>query len=304
MSAVIQFPQSAIVPQGLIVDLDINAYHQGPGVSKSGLSEIARSPAHYYAKYLAPNRPAPKERAGQLEGSLAHCAVLEPDQFNKRYVVTPDDAPRRPSSAQREAKKPSAETLISIEYWDKFARENGNKRVITADQYETAMRQADSMRALPDIRALLDKGRPEVSAFWNDPVTGELCRCRPDWENPTTETGVIILDVKTYSDASPEEFARQIGRKGYHIQSSFYSDGYEIASEKTVHGFVFVAVETAYPYAACASMLDPTGITIGRDQYRDLLDVYARCRRTNLWPGYSDGIEVVSLPGYLTRGYE
>lgn len=88
--------------------------------------------------------------------------------------------------------------------------------------------------------------------FDYDPATGELCRCRPDWAHPTGDRGVILVDVKTCGDASPREFGRQVARKGYHRQAAFYSDGYEIASGKRVLGFVFVAVESTWPFAASA----------------------------------------------------
>jgi hypothetical protein len=81
---------------GIVENLSIEEYHSGPGISKTGLDSIDANAAIYYALHLDPQRPAPPVRAGQLEGSLTHCAVLEPDEFAKRYVTLPKDAPRRP----------------------------------------------------------------------------------------------------------------------------------------------------------------------------------------------------------------
>ena len=39
-------PWEREVPDGIYADLDSRAYHDGPGISKSGLDLIARSPAH------------------------------------------------------------------------------------------------------------------------------------------------------------------------------------------------------------------------------------------------------------------
>lgn len=280
----------------VLVGQDIDAYHRGPGISKSGLDDIARSPAIYHALHLDPARPPEKERAGQLEGQLAHCAILEPAEFDKRYAVLPADAPRRPTDAQWNAKKPSPDSVAAMEWWTAWNAENAGRTIITHAQRETALRQADSVRRLPDVAEALAAGAPEQSAYWIDPDTGVLCRCRPDWTHPAGDAGVILLDVKTCGDADPREFARQIARKRYHVQDAFYSDGFARASGLDVLAFVFVAVESEWPYAASAVVLDDMSRDAGRAQYRADLDTYARCLQANHWPGYSTAIEQVSLP--------
>lgn len=277
---------------------DIEAYHRGPGISKTGLDHVARSPATFYALHLDPARPPEKERAGQLEGQLAHCAILEPGEFDKRYAVLPADAPRRPTDAQWNAKKPSPESVEAMEWWTAWNKGSAGRTIITHAQRETALRQAESVRRLPDIAEALASGRPEQSAYWIDPDTGVLCRCRPDWVHPAGDNGVILLDVKTYSDASPAEFARQIARKRYDVQDAFYSDGFARASGLEVLAFVFVAVETEWPYAACAVMLDAPSRDMGRIRYRRDLTTYAACLASNEWPGHGTGIHQVSLPAW------
>jgi len=262
---------------GLVQNLDIDAYHSGPGISKTGLDDIERSPAIFHGLHLDPTRPArggPKP--GQLEGQLAHCAVLEPEMFDKRYVVGP--ALNRNTKAWKEFV--DSTPLVAIQ----------------PDQRDTAMRQADSVRRLPEVREALARGQAETSAYWLDPITQELCRCRPDWAHPAGESGAILLDLKTCGDASPGEFRRQIARKRYHVQDAFYSDGYGIASGREVLAFIFVAVEAEWPYAASAVLLDDDSREAGRQAARRNLDTYAACRSSGIWPGYSDAIEIVSLP--------
>lgn len=279
MNAVTQSESAALAaPIGLVLGLDIDAYHSGPGISKSGLDSIDANPFIYYSRHLDPRRPEHVTKAGQLEGSLAHCAILEPDQFSARYVVGP--------ALNRNTKA-----------WKEFV-ESESRIAIQPDQYETAMRQAESVRRLPEIAESLRNGRAEVSAYWNDPLTGELCRCRPDWAQDVGTAQTILLDVKTCSDASPEDFRRQIARKRYHVQHAFYSDGYGIAAGREVLAFVFVAVESEWPYAANALMLDEVGIEQGRKDYRRNLDTYAQCRRSGEWPGYGNEIQIINLPNW------
>ncbi|CAN0620301.1 Exonuclease VIII [Burkholderia multivorans] len=262
----------------LIDHLDIDKYHALPDLSKSGLDHVNMSPAHFYALHRDPNRPAPKDRAGQLEGNLAHCAILEPDEFGNRYALGPDVS--RATKAWKDF-----EAFLEV-----------GQIGIKPDQYEAAMRQAESVRALPEIREALARGRAEVSAFWTDPETGVACRCRPDWVHDATDTGVILVDVKTYSSASPDEFRRQAARKRYHVQDAFYTDGFAAASGKDVLAFLFVAVETEWPFAAHAMMLDSMSREQGRADYARNLATYARCEASGEWPGYSKEITLITLP--------
>jgi hypothetical protein len=282
MNAVTESEVSALaaVAQGLYFGIDIDTYHGGPGISKSGLDSIDANPAIYYGRHLDPKRPAPKEKAGQLEGSLTHCAVLEPDLFSLRYAVGPD-VPTR-----------------AVKAWKDFEAANPGKECIKPAEYEAAMRQAESVRRLPEVAEALQRGRAEVSAYWIDRETGELCRCRPDWAHDCGTSQTILLDLKTCSDASPSEFRRQIARKRYHVQDAFYSDGYQAASGLEVLAFVFVAVESEWPYAACALMLDDEGKAQGKRDYRRNLATYAQCRKSGVWPGYSQQIEIVNLPAW------
>ena len=94
MNAVLQQQQ----PLGVIHGLSNESYHSGPGISKSGLDDMD-PPARYYALHLDPNRPERAQTAAQRVGTLAHCAILEPEQFAKRYRVGPDRKSTRLNSS-------------------------------------------------------------------------------------------------------------------------------------------------------------------------------------------------------------
>lgn len=290
---------SAVGP-GIYLGMENEEYHaQKHAISNSGLGDIAQSPFHYWSKHLNPDRPPEKDKAGQLEGTLAHCAILEPDEFGKRYVVLPENAPRRPTSAQLNAKKPSDDTLAAIDWWQEWTDKTGGALTITREQYDAAMWQAEQVRLLPVVGEALGRGRAEVSAFWEDPKTGVMCRCRPDFVHDLSDSAVILFDVKTYSDANPEEFVLQIARKGYYRQDAMYSTGYAEATDVDVNGFIFLAVESNYPYAASAVMLDDDSKVAGYKEYRRCLDLYAECLLSNRWPSYcAQGVESVRLPSY------
>ncbi|WP_435102283.1 PD-(D/E)XK nuclease-like domain-containing protein [Arhodomonas sp. AD133] len=266
---------------GVFPELSNEAYHKAPGISNTGLLLVGQAPAIYYGCRLDPRRPLEKSRAGQLEGTLAHCAILEPNALDERYVVGP--------AVNKNTK-----------VWKDFVADHPDQIAITADQYDMAQRMRESVMGIPDVAEALSAGAggAEQSAFWIDEATGERCKVRPDYV-ASFRAGDILLDVKTYSSAAPHEFARQIGRKGYQQQDAMYTEGWAKAAGRPVLGFVFVAVETEYPYAASAVMLDEDSKAAGHRMFRRNLNAYAECRRTGHWPGYSSAIEIVSLSAYL-----
>jgi len=288
-----------VLPEGLVLDMPIDAYHgDRRAISKSGLDLINRSPAHYFAAYLDDRAPPRGERAGQLEGTLAHCAILEPAEFDERYAVLPADAPDRPTDAMRNAKNPSESSIRRVAFWDAFEAENRGKRIITHAQREVALRQAESVWKLPEVAQALGRGAPEQSAYWVDPKSQALCRCRPDWVHNVGTSGVILLDVKTYSDASPDEFARQVARKRYHVQQAFYSDGWYHTTRREVLAFVFVAVEMEFPHVATPMCISQPGLEQGRREYDQDLATYMRCVKAGEWPAHSDTIVEIDLPNW------
>lgn len=285
-------------PLGLVLDLPAEQYHATHAMSAGGLKRMRQSPAHFYGMQLDPNRPEPGEPTPAMKnGTLVHCCIFEPDAVDARYVVVPSDAPRRPTDAQRKAAKPSPETVRAIEWWDDFEQRTRGAEVIDADQARAARAQAAALRRLPEIGALLSDGFGEASAFWIDETTGELCKCRPDWTSPAGD-GVILVDGKTCQDASPEGFSRAIWNLDYWLQAAWYSDGFEKATGKRVHGFVFAAVESSWPHAAAAYMLGDDVLDKARAENRRLLDLYAECRRTGVWPGYQQSIQSIALPAW------
>jgi hypothetical protein len=256
-------------------------YHASPGISKSGLDLIAKSPAHYFAKYLDPSRPQEdSQTAAQLDGELAHCAILEPQEFGNRFHVGP---------AVSRATKQWKEFAESLPY---------GATGIKNDQSMTAWRQAASVNRIPDVHEGLLHGHSEVSAYWIDEATGMLCKCRPDRVQDCGEAGVILIDVKTCGNASPAEFSRMIAKHRYHVQDGYYCDGFAIASGRPVLGFLFAAVEMAYPHAASAIQLDDESREQGRAEYRRDLDTYARCKTADEWPGYGNTVHLARLPGW------
>lgn len=286
---------------GLYLDMAAEVYHAVPAMSAGGLKRMKQSPAHFFGIQLDPNRPPPGEPTPAMKnGTLVHCCLFEPDAVAERYAVLPADAPRKPTEAQRSAAKPSPSSLAAMQWWDGWLVHSAGKEIVDAGQMAAAMAQAAAIRALPEIASLLSTGYGESSAFWIDEPTGELCKCRPDWVSPAGD-GVILVDGKTTSDASPDGFSRSIWHLGYALQAAWYADGFERATGQTVHGFVFAVAENTWPHAAAAYMLDDEVMDWARRKNRELLNRYAECKKSGRWPAYDTSIQLIAMPAWAMK---
>jgi exodeoxyribonuclease VIII len=72
-----------------IYNLSSEAYHHGPGISRSGLMEFKRSPYHYWYKHLNPDYIAEPATPAQIFGNALHTYVLEPEKFDQQFFVAP-----------------------------------------------------------------------------------------------------------------------------------------------------------------------------------------------------------------------
>ena len=270
MSAILQ--QKA--PLGIIHGLSNEAYHSGPGISKSGLDDMD-PPARYYALHLDPSRTERTQTASQRAGTLAHCAILEPEEFGKRYAVGPDCSRATKAWKEWEASLPAGVEAIK------------------PDEYETAMRQRESVLKLPGMAEILSAGMAEVSAFWEDPYTGVLCRCRPDFV--TTDA---LIDLKTVGRGDAFGFCRQAPKLNYHVQDAFYTWGYSASSGEPERDFWFLTVESDYPYLSSRHRLPVEAKNEGLALVRLKMDIYAECLKRNEWPGYPSEIQTVNWPAW------
>ena len=74
------------ITQKFVRDLNIEVYHGLKDiVSSSQLKELAKSPAHYKAALDAINKRTPA-----LEfGDAAHTFILQPKEFERRFITMP-----------------------------------------------------------------------------------------------------------------------------------------------------------------------------------------------------------------------
>ncbi|ECP2984658.1 exodeoxyribonuclease VIII [Salmonella enterica] len=263
------------IQPGIYYDIPNEAYHAGPGVSKSQLDDIADTPAIYLWRK---NAPVDTEKTKSLDtGTAFHCRVLEPEEFSKRFIIAPEFN-RRTSAGKEEEKT----------FLEECARTG--RTVLTAEEGRKIELMYQSVMALPLGQWLVESaGYAESSVYWEDPETEILCRCRPDKIIPEFHW---IMDVKTTADI--QRFRTAYYDYRYHVQDAFYSDGYR-AQFGEIPTFVFLVASTTAEcgrYPVEIFMMGEDAKLAGQREYRRNLQTLAECLNNDEWPA----IKTLSLP--------
>lgn len=181
------------------------------------------------------------------------------------------------------------------------AREAGKIPLLTKE-LAIVKEMARAIEAKPAAWNLLDPrhGRAEQSLFWQDPQSGQWLRSRLDWIYEREDGSAIVVDYKTCTSAHPDLFAKDMANFRYDMQDAFYSDGAAVVFGRPVD-FVFIAQEKTPPYLVNVVQLTNEDRAGGRMLNRQAIDIYRTCIATAEWPGYSDEIDLISLPAWARR---
>lgn len=263
-------------------------FARAPGISVTSLGYLLRSPFHLKDRWDHPER-YPRDKAAFVLGNMIHTLLFEPDQFDARYFVTPDGFTRR-SKADKEK-------------WAEWIDRYGEENIIHDRDAKAAYRRAtdivDAIKGRTYTATALSGGWPEVAVFWQDRESGVRCKAKADYIRPLSDGALLVSDLKTTKDASPEQFEKSVGNFGYDRQNAFFRDGVAEATGLDVD-FMFVAVEKEAPYAVAEYELRAEDVDKGRQDYQYALRVYKQCKERDEWPGYPE-LSRIKLPRWVKR---
>ena len=236
-------------------------YRAAPGVNKSTLWELRKSPAHYKYALEHPTKDTPALRFGRA----LHSAILQPWDFEMSYAIMPNIDRR---------------TKDGKEQYEQFMRNAAGMTILTEDEFQTIRDMTEAVRSDKWASSLLYDCLTEVPLFWSDLGTHIRCKCRLD----AVKQGIIV-DLKTCQDASTDHFMRDALKLGYHVQSAHYIRGYKSQHDETPE-FYFLCVEKTPPYAINIIKAGDSFIDRGTMELMDLMDKLAFCRKHRSWGGY------------------
>jgi exodeoxyribonuclease VIII len=278
-----------------------------------------------YFKWCEDNPQEPSE--DMVLGSAFHKIVLEPETFDKEFMIMPH-FDRRTKEGR-------------LGYENLMNKAQGNAiTLITKEQYDTICGMRDSIMANPYARKLIN-GNIEQSMYFTDDLTKVECKCRPDvwkllkgkeevvpahidkyadWDGNIIEEEVaehinkqadrvVITDLKSAKSVMPNDFMRDCVKYHYDLQTAMYRDGASkvLGVPKDNIDFVFIAVEKKPPYLLNIMQADTYVIQKGEADFREYIGTYKECKADGVFYGLNGKngiINTLSLPEYLIRDKE
>lgn len=246
------------------------------------------------------DHPRPETDALRL-GRAIHCAVLEPKEFPKRWIVPNKCGTPKKSGGKCE----NPGVLLHRGWW--YCRVKGHApieaksvddvpegiEVLTQEGFELAKLCGDNVLKHKLAAKTLAGGKYEESIEWEDPTTGIACRGRLDCLQPQE-----VVDLKSTRKETPREIEVEFARLLHHGQIAWYHDGAIAAGliPKDAPNPLIVVVTNVEPYDVAVFCIPDVTLEAGRRLYRDLIRRYANCQAAELWPGIGPDLLGLELP--------
>ena len=271
--------------KGIVIESNKEYHSYKEAISKSRLEKMSVCPSYF--KWCEDNPQEPSD--DMVLGSAFHKIVLEPQDFNKEFIIM-EKFDRRTKEGR-------------LAYEHQMQLVQSGMQVITQEQYETICGMRDSLLKNKYAKVLL-QGNAEQSFYFNDDLTGEYCKCRPDIWRKLKDDSVVLVDLKSTKSAKTEDFVRDVVKYGYDLQTFHYTNGVSkvLNIPKDKISFIFIAVEKKPPYLCNILQADEFILQRGETLFREYIGTLHECKETNNFYGLNGAYDVInnlSLPSYL-----
>lgn len=256
-------------------------------LSYTALSNFISSPKDFIDYKLQKK----EETDAMIYGSMLHCLILEPHDFDNRYFAF-DDSQKCNELIAGGAKSPRA-TKIYKEWKAEKCAGAGTRMIVAPQEYQHAKGVAANVTHNRASRKVMDLApRHELAIDWDFLNFG--------WHGFIDGDGdEDMFDIKSMQDASPKKVEREIVSGKLYLQAAMYQFG--IGKQKNYH---IIAVDKTG--GVSVHKIHEKLIEQGVTEYNNYVKKFNHCILTeawdqsfDFWAERWDGIFVTEKPGFM-----
>jgi exodeoxyribonuclease VIII len=269
--------------RGVIHGMPSARYHSSTSYySSSDLKHITKYSPYHFKVMRDKGIGRVKQTDDMILGSLVHCLLLTPNDFDQEFMLLP--TLDRRTKVGREAYQLACDTA-------------GDRIVTDVETYDMAREMVDSVKKNSYAMEILDLCKTEVSYFWKCPFSGLRLRARVD-----ACTSSYLVELKTSRSAAPSAFERQAYNMHYDLSACHYSEGLSATGGERPRTVYFIVVENEPPFVSQVYKADESFMESGHTKWLDAVQKLESAIANNKWPGYSvDGVLPLSAPRWSVK---
>jgi len=265
---------TALLKSGIHADIPFHDYLDHPGYGSSDLRTMRIGPP---ARVLWRRAHREKSETDATRiGTAAHCTILDPTWFDRAFWIKPPLMEFR--SAENKAVRD--EVLAS------------GRQIITQDAATQIRGVAQAFADKALARESLHGAFSERSVFWRDPITGIMCKCRPDWFDADC---VYDLKVSIHAEKEADTLTYRAHTSGWLNQLAHNRAGLNANGRDIKRGRI-VVIEPNEPHSVWLLEVrenDLDHLELDNEIARRKI---AKCEASGEWPGTPDQWRTIELP--------
>jgi len=270
---------------GIYLNVPAEQYFAWPYLSKSGLSDFAKSPALWYGRQTGEIKR--RASASFILGSATDLLWVERRPLNPRYgfQVIPKINPLTGKPMPKTGK-------ARQEYLDSLPP---GTTAISAAVERTALRMATALDNNDRAQRLHAGAHAQVSLVWRCPHTGILLKGRPDLVDFEK---FVLSDLKTTKEIRPFLFDRDASQYNYHWQLYLYTQGLVAngcgSYEDWSHWLITVA--NVEPHGVACRPMPSSALELAAEETAYHIRRWCECRDNKQWPADDLDEKPIELP--------
>lgn len=257
-------------------------------LSYSSLSAFRKSPRHFIQYKFDKKDPT----TAMIFGSLLHCIVLQPDKFDKKFILEPE----MPKFSRKSATQSKSTDEQRYEFLQKFREQNQGKEIVSESDIVVAKEMSKTIKNDPDAAPILERiGETECKILWKHGKFGMIAYL--------DGLGDILFELKTTKDATPRMFQRDIINYEYYMQAAIYRHAAMIIKKKPQNIPCYI-IAIDKDFNTSTHKLSDDLLFYGFTQYqKTMADMTRWILEGGEYEGFSfyteDGYYLVDKPAYL-----